>query len=63
MMLVYSAGWKIKLYTGELGPNKHAHGAKTVRSSLFADEIAHSDSLLGLDVSVPDSIGHTLCWI
>jgi len=29
MMLVYSAGWKIKLYTGELGPNKHAHGPKS----------------------------------
>jgi succinate-acetate transporter protein len=27
MMLVYSAGWKIKLYTGEIGP--HAHGKKT----------------------------------
>jgi len=28
MMLIASAGWKIKLYTGELGPAKHAHGAK-----------------------------------
>jgi len=25
MMLAYSAGWKLKFYTGELGPNKHAH--------------------------------------
>jgi len=29
MMLAYSAGWKIRLYTGELGPNKHAHAHKT----------------------------------
>jgi hypothetical protein len=35
MMLVYSAGWKIKLYTGEIGP--HAHGKKTVSSPSIDD--------------------------
>jgi len=28
IMLAYSSGWKVKFYTGEIGPNKHAHAQK-----------------------------------